>query len=39
MSQIAKAFRNLVAYLKIAAERRRRRKKEKAENPDIYPLF
>jgi hypothetical protein len=39
MSAVTKAFRNLIEYFRTASERRKRRKKEKEENPFIYPLF
>lgn len=39
MKRIAKAWRNLVQYARTIKERRKRRKKEKQDNPYIYPLF
>ena len=39
MSQLARAWRNLLDYFNSVNERRKRRKKEKEDNPYIYPLF
>lgn len=39
MNQISIAWKNLFEYFKAISERRKRRKKEKQDNPYIYPLF
>ena len=39
MKNLIKAFKNLGSYFKSVVLRRKRRKKEKDEDPYIYPIF
>jgi len=39
MRRLIKAWKNLIEYARTIKERRKRRKKEKEDNPYIYPLF
>jgi hypothetical protein len=39
MKHLINAYKNLVSYFKTLVLRRKRRKKEKDEDPYIYPIF